>query len=180
MARLDNEEIRAAVKHYVRAAGVFTDAWIVAGFKNESGFYTYLKAHPEFHQELKDIKYFSDPAVNVALIKKAHKALEDNLTLGAYKNIFEVDPETGKQLTLKRITSGASKWAVELILKSPTVTEMALKIILASLIHDLSRSKISDEMKIIFYKFLDEFKRKQLIELIQKGCPVREEIEDEL
>lgn len=176
-SRLDNDEIRTAVKHYVRAAGVFTDAWIVAGFKNESGFYTYLKKHPEFHQELKDIKYFSDPSVNVALIKKAHKALEDNLTLGAYKNIFEVDPETGKQLSLKRITSGASKWAVELILKAPTVTEMALKIILASLVHDLSRSKISDEMKIVFYKFLDEFKRKQLIELIQKGCPVREEVE---
>ena len=178
MARLDNEEVRTAVKQYVKASGVFTDAWIVAGYKNESGFYTYLKANPTFHQELKDIKYFSDPSVNVALIKKAHKAVEDNLTLGAYKNIFEVDPETGKQLSLKRITSGASKWAVELILKAPSVTEIALKTVLASIVHDLSRSNITDEMKAVFYKFLDEFKRKQLIELIQKGCAVREDIDE--
>ena len=178
MARLDNEEVRTAVKQYVKASGVFTDAWIVAGYKNESGFYTYLKANPTFHQELKDIKYFSDPSVNVALIKKAHKAVEDNLTLGAYKNIFEVDPETGKQLSLKHITSGASKWAVELILKAPSVTEIALKTVLASIVHDLSRSNITDEMKAVFYKFLDEFKRKQLIELIQKGCAVKEDVNE--
>jgi len=55
-----------------------------------------------------------------------------------------------------------------------------LKTVLASIVHDLSRSNITDEMKAVFYKFLDEFKRKQLIELIQKGCAVREEIEDEL
>lgn len=178
MARLDNEEVRTAVKQYVRAAGVFTDAWIVAGYKNESAFYTYLKAHPEFHQELKDIKYFSDPTVNVELIKKAHKAVVDNLEHGAYKQILDVNKETGKPELTRVIQSGASKWVIEMILKAPTVTEMALKLVLASIIHDLSRSDISDEMKAVFYAFLDSFKRRQLIELIQKGCPVKEEIDE--
>lgn len=178
MSKLDNEDVRTEVKHYVRAAGVLTDAYLVAGYKKPSAFYAYLKKHPEFHQELNDLKYYSDPSVNIAYIKKAHKALEDNLGHGAYKRISDMNPSTGKVELTRVIQSGASKWAVELILKAPTVTEMALKLVLASIIHDLSRSDISDEMKAVFYAFLDSFKRRQLIELIQKGCPVKEEIDE--
>jgi hypothetical protein len=176
-SRLDNPEIQTAVKHYVRAAGVLTDAWLVAGYKDRTAFYNYLKKHPVFHQELNDIKYFSDPAVNVELIKRAHKAVQDNLTVGAVKTIVDLDRETGKPVPTRKIMSGPSKWAIEMILKAPTMTEAALKMVLASLIYELSRSSLSDAVKAEFYKFLDEFKRKQLVELIQRGCAVKEDVD---
>jgi len=191
MAKLDNEEVRTAVKHYVRAAGVLTDAWIIAGYKTRSGFTSYLEKHPDFHAELNDIKYFTDPSVNVALIKKAHQAVEMNLEHGTTKKISDRDPETGKMVLNRVIQTGASKWAIEMILKGPTVTETALKMVLATEVHALSRDQVlideileivQDEetvnrIKGCFYSFLDRFKRQQLIELIQKGCPVKEEIE---
>jgi hypothetical protein len=178
MAKLDNEEVRTAVKHYVRAAGVLTDAWIIAGYKTRSGFTSYLEKHPDFHAELNDIKYFSDPSVNVALIKKAHQAVEMNLEHGAAKKISDRDPETGKMILNRVIQTGASKWAVEMVLRSPTVTETALKMVLASQIYEISRDPtLTTEVKTAFYHFLDRFKRLQLIELIQKGCPVKEDVE---
>jgi hypothetical protein len=177
MAKLDSPDIRTAVKQYVKASGVLTDAWIIAGYKHKSGFYAYLAKHPAFHAELNTIKHYADPAVNAALIAKAHQAVEMNLEHGAAKKISDRDPDTGNMVLNRVIQTGASKWAVELVLKSPTVTETALKMVIASQIYEITRDPaLTTEVKSAFYHFLDRFKRQQLIELIQKGCPVKDDV----
>ena len=90
MAKLDNEDLRTLVKQHVKASGMLKDAWIVAGYADESGFFAYLNKHPDFHEELNKIKRFSDPTVTVDLVEKAMKAIDQNLTHGAFKKILDV------------------------------------------------------------------------------------------
>jgi len=175
---LDNEEMRHAVKGFVQATGTLTDAWLLTTYKHASSFFAYLEQHPDFHAELKHIKTQSDPTRRADLIQKAMDAVEQNLTHGSFKKLSLVNAETGK-LELKSVTqTGASKWAVELMLNRQSVTEAALNMIVATQFKKLAGKKsITDEIKRVIFAFLQEFRRDELIELIKQGKRVSEEPE---
>ena len=178
MAKLDNEDVRTLVKQYVKASGLLKDAWVISGYADESGFFAYLREHPEFHEELNKIKRFADPTVSINLVEMAMKAIEDNLQHGAFKKISDVNKQTGKSELTRTIQTGASKWAVELVLSQPKYTEAALKMIIASQVHSITHDDTwTDEQRKTLYEFLAKFKRQELLELIKNGVAVKDDIQ---
>jgi hypothetical protein len=177
MATLDNEDKRTLVKQYVKATGLLKGAWLVAGC-SRSGFFDFLKENPAFREELEKIKRYSDPSLNANLIEAAHNAVEQNLLHGAFKKISDVNPETGKAELKRIIESGASKWAIEMILTQPSYTEAALNMIVSTQMKSIADDDtLSDDMKQAFFAFLADFRQQELIELIKRGKPVKDDLE---
>jgi hypothetical protein len=177
MAILDDDDTRRAVKEYVKASGLLKDAYIIAGYKSPSTFFAYLKKHPDFHAALKKIQRYSDPAIDPEIIEASYHAIRNNILHGSQRTTEDIDPDSGRIISRRVTNTGASKWAIEKINQPSSYVESALKMIIASLIHFVSHREdedVTDEFRQVFFKILAEFKRNELIELIQKGKPVKE------
>ncbi len=174
---LNNPDIRKKVLAYILKEGVIAGAWLLAGV-GKTTFSNYLKENPDFRAEVDDAIKFSDPAVFPKFRKKAVTALDNILTHGAFRKISEPNPETGKNELKRLIETGVPRWAIERIMFPDRPVESALNMVIASEQVALTESTdFTDAEKKRFFKFLLDFKRKELIELINHGIPVREDVE---
>jgi hypothetical protein len=170
MPYLDDVDVRNEVKKYVKATGMYKDAYIIAGYKDRSGFEKYLKKHPDFQKELQKIKHYSDLTTDAELIEGAYKAVRNNILHGTCRIIEDINPKTGEVTNKRTVKTGPSKWAIEKVNPPLLFVEEALKMVIASLVKSISDTQdLSEEIKQSFYRHLDKFHRDELISLVQRG-----------